>query len=113
MSIPETTQRSGLLFAGLCALNGAFVPAVAKFTTDRADPLFVAAATTFFAGNFDDGSREVGLAGLTAQVESGIRVKDVGESETKDERIWRVIWYAGLALFSEKALACGSGIIPA
>jgi hypothetical protein len=28
VSIPETTQRSGLLFAGLCALNGAFVPAV-------------------------------------------------------------------------------------
>ena len=50
MSIPETTQRSGLLFAGLCALNGAFVPAVAKYTTGRADPLFVAAVTTFFAG---------------------------------------------------------------
>ena len=50
VSIPETAQRSGLLFAGLCALNGAFVPAVAKFTTDRADPLFVAAVTTLFAG---------------------------------------------------------------
>jgi drug/metabolite transporter (DMT)-like permease len=50
VSIREPTQRSGLLFAGLCALNGAFVPAVAKFTTDRADPLFVAAVTTFFAG---------------------------------------------------------------
>jgi drug/metabolite transporter (DMT)-like permease len=46
----EPTQRSGLLFAGLCALNGAFVPAVAKLTTDRADPLFVAAVTTVFAG---------------------------------------------------------------
>jgi drug/metabolite transporter (DMT)-like permease len=50
VSNPEMTQRGGLLFAGLCALNGAFVPAVAKFTTDHADPLFVAAATTFFAG---------------------------------------------------------------
>jgi len=50
VSIPETSQRSGLLFAGLCALNGAFVPAVAKLTTDRADPLFVAAVTTLFAG---------------------------------------------------------------
>jgi drug/metabolite transporter (DMT)-like permease len=50
VSIPEPTQRSGLVFAGLCALNGAFVPAVAKLTTDRADPLFVAAATTLFAG---------------------------------------------------------------
>jgi len=50
VSNPELTQRGGLLFAGLCALNGAFVPAVAKFTTGRADPLFVAAATTLFAG---------------------------------------------------------------
>ena len=50
MSIGEATQRSGLLFAGLCAVNAAFVPAVAKLTTDRADPLFVAAVTTLFAG---------------------------------------------------------------
>lgn len=34
----------------MCALNGAFVPAVAKLTTDRADALFVAATTTICAG---------------------------------------------------------------
>jgi O-acetylserine/cysteine efflux transporter len=43
-------ERIGLLFAGLCALNGAFVPAVAKLTTARADAFFVAAATTMVAG---------------------------------------------------------------
>ena len=43
-------ERAGLLFAALCAVNGAFVPAVAKLTTDRADALFVAAATTLCAG---------------------------------------------------------------
>jgi hypothetical protein len=37
-------------------------------------------------------------------------VVDVGESETKDERIWRVKWYAGLALFSEKGIAIADGI---
>lgn len=42
-------ERLGLLFAALCALNGALVPAVAKLTTERADPLFVATATTLFA----------------------------------------------------------------
>lgn len=42
-------ERLGLLFAGLCALNGAFVPAVAKLTTGRAEPLFVAAASNLFA----------------------------------------------------------------
>lgn len=46
----RTDERAGLLFAALCALNAAFVPAVAKLTTDRAHPMFVAAATTLFAG---------------------------------------------------------------
>lgn len=43
-------ERSGLVFAALCALNGAFVPAFAKLTTGSADGLFVAAATSVFAG---------------------------------------------------------------
>lgn len=43
-------ERSGLAFAGLCALNAAFVPAFAKLTTGAADGLFVAAATSVFAG---------------------------------------------------------------
>lgn len=69
-------------------------------------------ATTVFAGVFDDGSRQMGLAGLTAENAMGIKVKDVGEKEGADEHIWRVIWYSGLALFSEKALACATGITP-
>ena len=43
-------ERLGLLFAGLCALNGAFVPAVAKLTTAHGDAVFVAAVTTVVAG---------------------------------------------------------------
>jgi len=43
-------ERLGLGFAALCALNGAFVPAVAKLTTEAADELFVAAATSVVAG---------------------------------------------------------------
>lgn len=69
-------------------------------------------ASSIFAGTLDDGSRTNGLAGLTAAEASGINVVDVGESETKDEHIWRVKWYAGLALFSEKGLAEFTGIIP-
>jgi len=42
-------ERSGLIFAALCTLNGAFVAPVARLTTGRADPLFVATATTLFA----------------------------------------------------------------
>jgi hypothetical protein len=69
-----------------------------------------AVKTTIFCGTLDDGSRSHGLAGLTASKAAGMQVVDVGEAETKDERIWRVKWYSGLALFSEKGLACADGI---
>lgn len=69
-------------------------------------------ATQIFCGTFDDGSRSNGIAGLTSREASGIVVVDVGESESKDERIWRVKWYPGLALFSEKSLSMATGIIP-
>jgi drug/metabolite transporter (DMT)-like permease len=45
-------ERIGLLCDGLCAVNGAFVPAFAKLTTNRGTPLFVATVTTLFAGCF-------------------------------------------------------------
>jgi hypothetical protein len=66
--------------------------------------------TTIFAGTFDDGSRQHGCAGLTASEAAGIHIVDVGESERQDVRIWRVKWYVGLALFSEKGLAIAPGI---
>jgi len=44
------SERAGLGFAALCALNGAFVAPVARLSTERGDPLFVATATTVFAG---------------------------------------------------------------
>lgn len=66
--------------------------------------------TTVFAGTFDDGSRKYGIAGLTAEKALGIQVVDVGEKEDADEHIWRVKWYCGLALFSEKGIAALPGI---
>jgi len=66
--------------------------------------------TTVFAGNFDDGSRTHGIAGLTAEQAAGIRVKEVGEMEDRDETITRVVWYAGLACFSEKGVALLKGV---
>jgi hypothetical protein len=66
--------------------------------------------TTVFAGTFDDGSQTHGISGLTAASEAGIRVKDVGEKADADERIHRVVWYCGLALFSEKGIAALTGV---
>lgn len=70
-----------------------------------------AVCTTIFAGTVDDGSRTHGIAGLTAEQNAGLHVVDIGESETKDNHIWRVKWYSGLALFSEKGLALTSGVL--
>jgi len=69
------------------------------------------ACTTVFAGVFDDGDMKTGLLGLTAANAYGLQVEDVGISETKDERIWRVKWYVGLALFSELGLAAIDGVL--
>lgn len=68
-------------------------------------------ATTIFAGTFDDGSRTVGIAGLTATQKVGLHVEDVGIHHERDERIWRVKWYCGLALFSELGIASADGIL--
>ena len=48
--MPASREKLGLVFAGLCALNGAFVPAFAVLTTARADALFVATVSSLFAG---------------------------------------------------------------
>ena len=97
--------------------SGAMVPAYSGTPIFRNDYIptdqtqgMTTTATTFFAGTFDEGGRQHGISGLTAAKASGISVVDVGESETKDERIWRVKWYAGLALFSELGLASATGI---
>ncbi len=47
-SVDPQRERTGLIFAALCAMNAAFVPAVAKLTTNAADPAFVATVTTLF-----------------------------------------------------------------
>lgn len=97
--------------------SGAEVPAYRGVPIFRNDYIPInqtkgsgSAQTTIFAGTFDDGSRQHGIAGLTAEEMAGIQVVPVGEAETKDEFIWRVKWYCGLALFSEKGLACADGI---
>lgn len=97
--------------------SGAQVPAYGSVPMFRNDWIPInqvkgagSAQTTIFAGTLDDGSRSHGIAGLTASNAAGLSVVDVGESETKDEHIYRIKWYSGLALFSEKGLAAAEGI---
>lgn len=69
-------------------------------------------AGTILMGTIDDGSNAVGISGLHAASNAGISVGFVGESETKDEQIWRIKFYSSLALFSNLGLAGATGIIP-
>lgn len=67
--------------------------------------------TTMLAGNWDDGSRTVGIAGLTAEQDAGISVTPGGIMEGKDNEFWRVRFHCGLAVFSEKGLAMTKGLL--
>lgn len=69
--------------------------------------------STIYAGNFDDGTRKVGISGFHPTNSAGIAVQDIGISETKDESITRVKWYCGLANYSELGLAAATAIVPA
>lgn len=61
--------------------------------------------TDIYAGTFDDGSRKVGIAGLTSAVQSGIFVSFVGEAENSNDTITRLRFYASMAVFSELGVA--------
>ena len=66
--------------------------------------------TSIIAGTFDDGSGKYGISGLTARGAAGLRVSEIGESETKDETITRVKMYCGLANFSQLGIASVVGV---
>lgn len=61
--------------------------------------------TDIYAGCFDDGSRKVGIAGLTSTVQSGIFVTNVGEAELTNDTITRLRFYSSMAIFSELGIA--------
>lgn len=59
-----------------------------------------------WAGVWDDGSRKVGLSAIYPEAsQAGIQIKQVGTAETKDEEIWRLVWYTNLANFNRRGLA--------
>lgn len=126
--MPARTIRA--YFALLRALGGATIGDVIQLPSGRKIPVYrdvpilrndflpinqtqgsATTCTSIIAGTFDDGSQTHGIAGLTAVGASGVRVKSIGESETKDNTITRVKMYCGMALYSELGIAMQQGIL--
>lgn len=127
MLLPARSIRS--YYSLLRALGGATIGDVVTLPSGRTVPAYrgvpmfrndfiptnqvkgtSSGTTSIFAGTFDDGSFKHGISGLTAQGEAGIRVEDVGTSETKDETITRVKFYCGMANYSTLGLSALTGI---
>jgi hypothetical protein len=68
--------------------------------------LTTGALASVYAGCFDDGSRQKGIAAIYPEaVEAGVVVEGVGAMEAKDTSIIRVKQYVNLANFGVKGLA--------
>ena len=105
VTLPSGVQVPG--YRGTPIFKNAYI------ATDQTQGAAAGVCSTIYAGTLDDGSGTQGISGLTAMNDAGIRVQEVGVSETKDETITRVKWYCGLSNFSQLGLAAIKGIKPA
>jgi len=64
------------------------------------------ALSSIYAGNFDDGSKKVGVALIHPQASPvGIQVDNIGNKDDKDQRIIRVKSYSNFASFNKVGIA--------
>lgn len=62
--------------------------------------------SSIYAGNFDDGTRKVGVSFIhPVKTPAGIVIEDVGTKETKDQKIIRVKLYVNFVNFNKFGLA--------
>lgn len=94
VTLPNGTQQ--LFYRGVPIFRNDYVPVSGSGSPRNAD---------VYAGTLDDGSRKVGIAGLTSAVQAGIFVSAVGEAENTNDIITRLRFYASLAVFSELGIA--------
>lgn len=102
VTLPSGQQVPG--YRGTPIFRNNYIP------TDQDQGTAEGVCSTVFAGTLDQGEGEVGITGITASGAAGIRVQEVGVSETKDETITRVKWYCGLSNFSQLGVAAAKGI---
>lgn len=94
-TLPDGTQMS--MYRGVPLFRNDWIPVVNGGGAVR--------TTDVYAGCFDDGSRKVGIAGLTSVNQSGIFVSYVGEAEETNDTITRLRFYSSMAIFSELGIA--------
>lgn len=63
-----------------------------------------------YAGVWDDGSKKIGLSGITSENQMGIFVSHVGEKEDTNDVVTRLRFYCGLALYSELGIAMAPAV---
>lgn len=69
------------------------------------------AASSVYAGVWDDGSRKIGVTGIhPASVSAGVQIDMVGQAEVKDMNIIRLKQYANFAVMNRRGLARVKGI---
>lgn len=94
--------------------GGGVVPAYRGIPIFRNDWIAVTGSPTkvgdIYCGVWDDGSRQIGLAGMTSVNNSGIFVTEIGEAEDTNNTITRLRFYAGLALFSQLGIMRGQNV---
>lgn len=96
ITMPDGTTRNMLGYRGVPIFRNDWVPV----TVSGGDRI-----TSIYAGDFDDGSRKTGIAGLTSSNQSGIFVSFVGEAEDSNDTITRLRFYSSMAIFSELGIA--------
>lgn len=94
-TMPDGTQLD--MYRGVPMFRNDWVPVV--------NPSGTALDTDIYAGCFDDGSRKVGIAGLTSVAQNGIFVSYVGEAEQTNDTITRLRFYSSMAVFSQLGIA--------
>jgi hypothetical protein len=94
VTLPGGMQQ--MFYRGIPLYRNDYIPIDAPAGTRNSD---------VYAGALDDGSRKVGIAGLTSVVQSGIFVSNVGEAEQSNDIITRLRFYSSMAVFSELGVA--------
>lgn len=108
-STPEYVEVAGVAmpaYAGVPIYRNDWIPV----TIPTVGSPSTNTGTVVFAGNFDDGSERVGIAGLSSAMNMGVFVEPVGASETKDNHIFRVKFYSSFVMYSGLSVAMLSGV---